>query len=148
MIKNINDLIELNLNLICKNVKRRFSIYDLKDVNNKEMDSVERKQLSNIMESKGLIVIEGEMCLIDEPGLKVFNDGGWLKCLYSKKQQDIEQSNSLKEKDDLELRKTKADVELTELTLKEFPRTKWFARIGFIIAIVLLLKELYVLIWQ
>ena len=35
-----------------------------------------------------------------------------------------------------------------EKTLKEFPKTKWFARIGFIIGILLALKELYILIFQ
>ena len=44
------------------------------------------------------------------------------------------------------LNKTNTDLELAEKTLKEFPKTKWFARIGFFIAIVLALKELYILI--
>ena len=44
------------------------------------------------------------------------------------------------------LNKTNTDLELAEKTLKEFPKTKWFARIGLFIAIVLALKELYILI--
>jgi hypothetical protein len=44
------------------------------------------------------------------------------------------------------LNKTNTDLELAEKTLKEFPKTKWFARIGFFIAIVLALKELYILL--
>jgi hypothetical protein len=44
------------------------------------------------------------------------------------------------------LNKTNTDLQLAEKTLKEFPKTKWFARIGLLIAIVLALKELYILI--
>ena len=48
----------------------------------------------------------------------------------------------------LEFEKTKVDLELAKETLKEFPKTKWFARLGFAIGIVLLLKELYMLIYK
>jgi len=44
------------------------------------------------------------------------------------------------------LEKSEVDFELTKKTLEEFPKTKWFARLGFIIAVVLALKELYILI--
>ncbi|MCC1485575.1 hypothetical protein [Winogradskyella immobilis] len=42
----------------------------------------------------------------------------------------------------------KINISLSENTLKEFPKTKWFARIGFFIAVVLGLKELYFWIMQ
>jgi len=44
------------------------------------------------------------------------------------------------------LEKSEVDFELTKRTLEEFTKTKWFARIGFFIAIALALKELYILI--
>lgn len=68
-------------------------------------------------------------------GVEVIKKGGWIKYKECKNQ-----------KDDLELNKLKVDLQLAEETLKEFPKTKWFARIGFFIAIVLALKELYILI--
>lgn len=52
------------------------------------------------------------------------------------------------EKATIEFRKTKIDLELAEKMLEEFPKTKWFARIGFIIGVVLMLKELYILLWK
>lgn len=58
------------------------------------------------------------------------------------------ESRKLNEKKDLEFRKSQIDLELAEKTLQEFPRTKWFARIGFVIAIVLALKELYIWLMQ
>jgi len=56
--------------------------------------------------------------------------------------------SDLKKKNDLELRKSKVDLELAEKMLEEFPKTKLLARLGFIIAIILMLKELYTLIWK
>ena len=44
--------------------------------------------------------------------------------------------------------KSKIDLELAQKMLKEFPKTKQFARIGLFIAIVLALKELYILLKQ
>ncbi|PVX49385.1 hypothetical protein C7377_1801 [Balneicella halophila] len=46
----------------------------------------------------------------------------------------------------MELIKTKTDLNLAQEMLKEYPRTKWFARISFAIVIILALKELYELI--
>jgi hypothetical protein len=69
-------------------------------------------------------------------GLKAFSNEKYLKI-----KEDIE----LKE---IESKKTKAELDLAEKTLNEFPKTKWFARIGFIIGIILMLKELYILIWK
>lgn len=50
--------------------------------------------------------------------------------------------SDLKEKHDIEYRKSKVDLELAEKMLKEYPKTKWFARIGFIIGICLAVLEL------
>ena len=50
--------------------------------------------------------------------------------------------SELKEKKDIEFRKTKVDLQLAEKMLEEYPKTKWFARIGFIIGICLAVLEL------
>jgi len=47
----------------------------------------------------------------------------------------------------LEREQKRIDISLSEKTLKEFPKTKWIARIGFIIGVVLVIKELYLLLW-
>lgn len=70
-----------------------------------------------------------------------FQKQGGFKKLYK----DLKQKEK---RDKLEFKKSKVDLKLSEETLKEFPRTKWFARIGFIIGILLLLKELYILIYK
>lgn len=72
------------------------------------------------------------------------NQGGFTKI---EENQNIEFKKK-KKKENLEYEKTKIDLELSKKILEEFPKTKWFARIGFIIGIVLMLKELYILIWK
>ena len=68
-------------------------------------------------------------------GVDVIEKGGWIQYKEWKNQ-----------KDELELNKLKVDLQLAKETLKEFPKTKWFARIGLFIAIVLAFKELYTLL--
>jgi hypothetical protein len=70
-----------------------------------------------------------------------FKKQGGFEKLYS-------ELNKVKKRENFEFKKSKTDFELAEKMLKEFSKTKWFARIGFIIAIVLMLKELYILIWK
>lgn len=62
--------------------------------------------------------------------------------------QIIEEHKYIAEKERIEFEKSKIDLELAQKMLKEFPKTKWFARIGLFIAIVLALKELYILLKQ
>ena len=64
-----------------------------------------------------------------------------IRTLYEKEQQ-------LEEREHLEFEKTKVDLVLAKKMLEEFPNTKWFARIGLLIAVVLALKELYIWIAQ
>lgn len=47
-----------------------------------------------------------------------------------------------KEKQLRELQKSKVDLELAEKMLSEYPKTKWFARIGFFIGVILALLEI------
>jgi hypothetical protein len=68
--------------------------------------------------------------------------GGFTKI----KQDLLDEEQKLKERDDIEFEKTNVDLQLAKETLKEFPRTKWFARVGFIIAVVLAIKEILMLL--
>ena len=59
-----------------------------------------------------------------------------------------EEEREQKRRRDLEVEKTEIDLEISKNVLKEYPYTKWFARIGFIIGVILLFKEFYALIYQ
>ena len=60
--------------------------------------------------------------------------------------QIIEEDKYIAEKERIEFEKSKIELELSQKMLKEFPKTKWLARVGLFIAIVLALKELYILL--
>jgi|GEM_PF-2409345 len=64
-----------------------------------------------------------------------FKDNGGFMSLFNEKIKEKEFKN-------IERRSREVNLELAEKTLKEFPKTKWFARIGFGIAVILALKEL------
>lgn len=71
-------------------------------------------------------------------GLTILKIGGYKKYLDTL-QQESEQEEYVK---NLEIEKTKTDLDLAKKMLKEYPYTKWFARIGFAIALGLGLLEL------
>jgi hypothetical protein len=73
--------------------------------------------------------------------------GEWIGTTPSEKSEKCKiKSNGLDYLDSLE--KSDLDFELTKRTLKEFPKTKWFARLGFLFSVLLLLKELYTLMYK
>lgn len=83
--------------------------------------------------------------ILTEPYIGTPWTNGWVGTTPSEKPEICKiQISGLEYLDALE--KSDIDFELTKRTLKEFPKTKWFARLGFIISVVLLLKELYILV--
>ncbi|MCG9791546.1 hypothetical protein [Flavobacterium algicola] len=74
---------------------------------------------------------------LTDKGIDIYKKGGWIK--YNQLIDEIER---------IAFAKSKADLLLVEKTLEEFPKTKFFARTAFIIAIILMLKELYTLIYK
>jgi len=79
---------------------------------------------------KAIKIYDGKV-IITEIGLEIIHKGGWFE--YNKFLNDIK---------DTEIRKLKIDLSLAEKTLNEFPRTKWFAIIGFFTGIGLSILEL------
>lgn len=149
MINDINELIDTNLNLICETSKQEIFAHKFLNIKGREITGkFESEKFSDEMESRGLIRRINELCIVTEKGLEIYKYGGWKKFIVDKKNREIELESAKKEKDDIELRKSKVDLELAEKMLEEYPKTKWFARVSFIIAIVLMLKELYILIWR
>ena len=75
---------------------------------------------------------------IASKGLTILKLGGYQKYLddLKKKSYNAEYFKNL------QIEKTKTDLELAKKMLKEYPMTKWTARIGFFIALGLALLEL------
>jgi hypothetical protein len=85
-------------------------------------------------------------CLIKSTGItkRFIEQGGFTKL----QNEYLEEEKHQSEKERIDFEKSKIDLELAQRMLEEFPKTKWFARVGFIIGILLMLKELYILIWK
>jgi len=83
---------------------------------------------------------EGKYVISNSYTLQFQKQGGFKKAYADQKDK--------KKKENLEIRKTKIDLELSEKMLKEYPKTKWFARIGFILAVALAVFEIIKFIKQ
>lgn len=64
-----------------------------------------------------------------------FQKQGGFKALYA----DLEEKHK---QEKLQFRKAQVDLDLAERMLKEYPRTKWFARIGFFLGLILAIVEI------
>lgn len=138
-----NELIDTNLNLICETKEKKIFATKFVDIEGEKIASkFESEIFADEMESKGLIYRIDELCIVKELGLEIYEYGGWKKYLKDKKEREKKSELAQKEKDGLELRKSKVDLELAEKMLKEYPKTKWIARIGFIIGIALAVLQL------
>lgn len=94
-----------------------------------------KKDLMNKLEAYGLVELIGKnKYRLTQKGY-LANEIGFEKWLAENKRKQI-----------LEDEKIRVELDLAEKTLKEFPKTKWFARVGFIIGIILLIKEVIELI--
>ncbi|MDC6387046.1 hypothetical protein PP182_00005 [Maribacter sp. PR1] len=95
---------------------------------------------------KAVIYLEGEgiieshknsMYKITNKGIDLIENSNW-----------TEYKSNKDENERFEKEKSRIDLKLAKETLKELPKTKWFARVGFFIAVVLALKELGIWLWQ
>ncbi|RLD56561.1 MAG: hypothetical protein DRJ01_15080 [Bacteroidetes bacterium] len=143
MTNNLNKLTEINLRLLTKSENQ--TLFKNQFVTEKGFPIPNPDHLAEFMEEKELIIIESSKrmrCELTDFGNIVYQKGGWKKYLELKKEADEKLIQGIKEKENLELEKTKVDLDLAKKMLKEYPKTKWFARIGFFIAIGLGLLEI------
>lgn len=110
-----------------------------KDFNSQETQYAYKIMVSeNLVHSKKGFPDFNSPVTIGSNGLEVLKVGGYLAHLNIIK----EQVNSDHHAKKLELEKTKVDFELAKKYLKEYPITKWTARLGFIIALGLAILKL------
>ena len=124
--QKINDLL---LEIHENDTHKIKSIYDFNQ-NNNEFRAYQNLILFKMYKELDLVIkVTGGSVALSEKGLRISENGGWIKHLESEK-----------EKQEFEFEKSRIDFDLAKKTLKEFPKTKWYARIGLIIAVVLALK--------
>ena len=102
MIEHLNELIDLNLNMICSTEKKQIYVNRFIGINGEELGSkFECKLFSDEMESRGLIRRIYSLCIVEELGFKVFQSGGWLKHLEKDSIKKAEQYNKSNEREGL-----------------------------------------------
>ena len=141
MKENIDKLIDINLKLIHDS---DFGIMkdDLVNENGEEFQKsgewYKAVDLAERLKNERLIKFKDELCLIENFGIDIVKNGGWIEHLKQIEKQS--KFNAKREK--IEFEKSKVDLELAKKMLKEYPRTKWIARISIIIGISLAILEL------
>lgn len=104
MIDNLDNLIDINLRLICESEEKQYFYPSFKDIDGKTLNNSVR--LAEFMEQKALITINGQRCDLTEFGHGVHKFGGWLEFL--RVQKETERQNELLE-NARQVRKDKAD---------------------------------------
>ena len=105
---------------------------------------VSKREVINAVDSseiKGLLEFSGNThtsAKLTRFGFEIVRNGGWLKHIQNEKSK----FKLIAEKEYVEFEKSKIDLELSKKMLKEFPKTKWIARFGFFIAVVLAILEI------
>ena len=128
-----------NINFIKNKPNFRLRRIELKNIDGEPLSPTDCISLSKILLEESLVFEnESKILFLSGRAEKIIIDGGWLKFLNNEKTK----SDFILEKEMLDFEKSKIDFELSKKLLKEYPYTKWFARIGFIIAIVLAVLEI------
>ena len=134
---NINELIDFNLNLLKDGLDIR--ALELRNVDNKILEDEKSLALFNKLISESLISTDQfKRIQLSTKGFEILSNGGWLKLVDN----ENSKSDFLAKKEALDFEKSKVDLELAKKVLKEQPYTKWFARSGFAIAIILAVLEI------
>ena len=134
---NVNELIDFNLNLLKDGLDIR--ALELRNTYNKILNDEKSLALFKTMISESLIFTDQYHSIqLSTNGYEILANGGWLRYVENEKSK----SDFLAKKEALDFEKSKIDLDLAQKMLKEYPYTKWFARIGFAIAIILAVLEI------
>jgi hypothetical protein len=114
--KNINELIEVNLKLLYEVNNNSLFFDDFVDCDGNELYATFRvDHFASEMKNRSLITIKDSLCIITEFGFNIVNNGGWLKHLIEIEKVEkisLEQKNI---KDQLELDLAKSNLEANKL---------------------------------
>jgi len=110
------------------------------DSSNEEIDFL-FKRIDNSIDKIADIRIrpQGNIIITNKITELFVKNGGYEKLERETKKE----KETLIYKESIEFEKAKIDLELAKKMLEEYPKTKWFARIAFVIAITLAAIELY-----
>ncbi|EOG6897060.1 hypothetical protein, partial [Flavobacterium psychrophilum] len=146
MFDNLDELIQLNLNLLCEKKSKSIMHLEFKDEKGKQFR--ESEKFAKILDQKGLVCIEkvqGFRCDLTEFGYIVFTNGGWLKYLESEKlKSEKAESKGVLEFENLKLQKESSEHsktlrqkedEIRDLTRDNLRLGNWDIRFRWYIAV-------------
>jgi hypothetical protein len=117
--KNINELIEVNLKLLSEVNRNSMFFDDFIDCDGNELHATFRTDFfASEMEKRGLISITNFICFITEFGLNIVENGGWNKYLTETKNAEILSQKQKSIRDKLETDLAKSNLEANELNRK------------------------------
>lgn len=135
--KNINELIEVNLKLLSEVDRNSMFFDDFIDCDGNELHTTFRTDFfASEMEKRGLISITNFICFITEFGLNIVENGGWNKYLLTQQQTEKEAEKQRITKKRIELENLETNTRVNKFFLK----TKWWT---FGIAIFTFLFSIY-----
>jgi hypothetical protein len=103
MINRINELIDINLKLICESKRNEIYTNDFLHIDEKRMFArVETDNFAYEMESRNLIRKNGYLCTVTEFGYEIFKSGGWLKYVEATKKNKEKELIKAEEKESLD----------------------------------------------
>nr|WP_314895597.1 hypothetical protein [uncultured Flavobacterium sp.] len=111
----VNDFINLNLNIIYSSKEKKMFSTNFLDVNGKKLTQIEKGlQFQIYLESEGLITTNKSLCTITPKGIKISENGGWIKYLIDTEKNIAEIENKKQIKENLEVENLKLQKEASE----------------------------------
>lgn len=140
--EELNALIDKNLELISKSKDGKIQTSHFLNIKDDQITNrFKSNEFADKMIDENLISRNGDYSMITKFGTSVQEYGGWLKYLEQKKNQDRKDYEYLKDKTDQEDRKRIAELTLAENSVKDYNITKWMARVGFGLSVILVIYE-------
>jgi hypothetical protein len=150
--KNINELIEVNLKLLSEVPRNSMFFDDFIDCDGNELQATFRTDFfASEMEKRNLITIKDFLCFITEFGLNIVENGGWNKYLIETEKAKKISQNQKTIKDKLELDLAKSNLEANELNkkiAKQNKKNEKRNRVSTWINIIIGILNFSALIWQ
>ena len=150
--KNINELIEVNLKLLSQVDRNSLFPDDFINCDGNELNATFRVDLfATEMEKRNLISITNSLCSITEFGLNIAENGGWNKHLTETKNAEILSQEQKSIRDKLETDLAKSNLEANALNRKIAKQNKENEkknRVSTWVNIIIGLLNFLALMWQ
>jgi len=150
--KNINELIEVNLKLLSEVDRNSIFFDDFIDCEGNELHLTFRTDFfASEMEKRNLISIANSLCFITEFGLNIVENGGWNKYLIeTKKAKNLSQEQkSIRDKLEVDLAKSNLEAnDLNKKIAKQNKENERKNRFSTWVNIIIGILNFAVLIWQ